>query len=118
VLTSLGYTVLTTENGNDALVQAVRFAKPIDLLVTDMVMPGLSGLEVAQQLTERYPSLRVLFMSGFSPDVASGQRLIRGGSAFLKKPFAPFQLARKVRELLDAEDPARLAADPRASIGQ
>jgi CheY-like chemotaxis protein len=118
VLTSLGYTVIATENGHEALVQAVRLAQPIDLLVTDMVMPDLNGLEVARQLVERYPALRALFMSGFSPDLAVGQSLIRSGSAFLKKPFAPLQLARKVRELLDEGDSAHLPTDPRASIGQ
>jgi two-component system, cell cycle sensor histidine kinase and response regulator CckA len=118
VLQSLGYHVIAAENGHDALVQAVRLDRPVDLLVTDMVMPGLSGLEVAQQLAERYPGLRVLFMSGFSPDTHMGERQARTGSTFLKKPFAPLQLARKVRELLDAGDPARLPTDPRAPINQ
>jgi CheY-like chemotaxis protein len=102
VLQSLGYRVLEASGGHEALARAVRHESPIDMVVTDLVMPGMGGREVVAQLTERDPGLRVLYMSGFSPDAPIGQRAVDEQVAFLSKPFAPMELAQKVREVLDS----------------
>jgi CheY-like chemotaxis protein len=109
VLRSLGYTVLSAPHGQAALVTAVRHPGPVDLLVTDVAMPGLSGPEVAAGLAERYPTLRVLFMSGFTTDPTLRERLADGDRTFLAKPFTPLALAQRVRAILDAQSPAQSA---------
>jgi PAS domain S-box-containing protein len=101
ILVSQGYTVLVAEGGADALEQARQHARPIELLVTDVVMPGMSGGELADRLLEVRPGLRVLFVSGFSEDESVRQRISRAGSALLEKPFTCEALSAKVRELLD-----------------
>jgi len=102
VLQTLGYQVLEASGGHEALTRAVRHETPIDMVITDLVMPGMGGREVVKQLAERYPGLRVLYMSGFSPDAPIGQRAVDEQVAFLAKPFAPLELAQKVREVLDS----------------
>ncbi|MEO2091664.1 MAG: PAS domain S-box protein, partial [Gemmataceae bacterium] len=102
ILRSNGYTVLEARDGQDGLDVARRLAGRIDLLVTDLVMPRLSGRRLAEQLTTARPGLRVLFLSGYAEDEA-GPPIARGPDvAFLQKPFTPASLARKVREVLDA----------------
>jgi two-component system, cell cycle sensor histidine kinase and response regulator CckA len=83
----------------------VRHAGPLDLLVADVVMPGLTGPEVAAGLVERYPALRVLYMSGFTNDPHLQERLAQGDRTVLSKPFTPLALAQRVRALLDAPSP-------------
>ena len=77
-----------------------------DLLVTDVVMPGLSGLDLAQRLQRRLPRLRILFMSGYADSPLLRAGLAQGGAAFLQKPFSADALERRVRELLDGAPPA------------
>jgi CheY-like chemotaxis protein len=101
VLRSLGYTVLEASQGKEALELTLHQVQPIDLLLTDMVMPEMGGTQVAQLLRARYPELRVLFMSGFPGEAAIDQRTLEMGAAFLQKPFTPLSLAQKVREVLD-----------------
>jgi CheY-like chemotaxis protein len=101
VLTALGYTVLAANGGEAALAIAQSHPGPVDLLVTDMVMPGMGGREVAMRLSVGRPELQVLFMSGFPGEAAIRQRTLEVGSAFIQKPFTPLALARKVRETLD-----------------
>jgi PAS domain S-box-containing protein len=95
-----GYTVLEACHGADALQICEKWSGPVDLLVTDMVMPKMGGRELARHLRERNPKLRVLFLSGYTDDA-----LLRDGfdegTPFLPKPFSPSDLAKKVRELLD-----------------
>ena len=101
-LRRLGYTVLTADSGVAALAVAEAHTAKIDLLVTDVVMPGINGPALAVQLRERRPGLPVLFMSGYADDdeVVGGIRL--EGVPFLAKPFAPAELARRVREVLES----------------
>ncbi|MEW6719355.1 MAG: PAS domain S-box protein [Thermodesulfobacteriota bacterium] len=97
-----GYNVLVAENGEDALRIAAEHPLPVDLLVTDLVMPGLNGKELADRLGASQPGLKVLFVSGY-PEQASGKkRLVEDGSHFLGKPFKPNELLETVRRILDA----------------
>ena len=73
----------------------------IHLLLTDVVMPGISGRELAKRLSERFPHLRVLFMSGYTYNVIAQNGTLEEGISFLQKPFTPQLLTEKVREALD-----------------
>jgi two-component system, cell cycle sensor histidine kinase and response regulator CckA len=102
VLTEFGYTVLTARHGRDALMVAGDRSAGVDLLVTDVVMPEMSGRELAETLRDRQPDLKVLYISGYTDDEVV-QRGISGREvAFLRKPFASEELVRRVRGVLDA----------------
>ena len=101
VLELLGYTVMCAESGRKALDLARDHKGKIDLVLTDVVMPEMSGPEVKRRLAEAGHAARVLFMSGYSDDaILNG--VLEIGVAFLQKPFTPGALGRKVREVLDA----------------
>jgi two-component system cell cycle sensor histidine kinase/response regulator CckA len=100
-LESFGYAVLDAPDGPAALEIAARHAGGIDLLVTDVVMPGMSGRELAERLAPRRPQMKVLYTSGYTDDAMVRQGVLESGVAFLQKPFVPDTLARKVREVLD-----------------
>jgi DNA-binding response OmpR family regulator len=101
-LRSYGYTVLDAEEGNAAIELALRFAAPIDLLLTDVILPGMSGRGVADRLQISRPSLQVIYMSGYSDDFIAHHGIIEPGTILLEKPFPIASLLRKVRETLDA----------------
>ena len=101
VLEKLGYTVLEAENAAHALALAGAYAGPIELLVSDVVMPGGSGRELARQLARSRPDTRVLYISGYTDDAIVHHGMLEPGLAFLQKPFTPDALARKVRDVLD-----------------
>jgi len=100
-LESEGYTILCASDGADALRLVERHGGEIHLLVTDVVMPGMSGRELAEQMAARRAGIRILYMSGYPGDAAVQHGALARGSAFLQKPFSPDGLARKVRETLD-----------------
>jgi hypothetical protein len=100
VLRRHGYIVLEARHGLDALRAAERHRDPIHLLITDVVMPHLSGRDLAERLASLRPEMKVLFMSGYT-DHAIMQRHLTPGAAFLQKPFTPEAFARKVRTVLD-----------------
>jgi two-component system, cell cycle sensor histidine kinase and response regulator CckA len=100
-LQSRGYRVLEAENGNAALDLAAAHSDTIHLVVTDVVMPGLSGHELAQKLLASRPSMKVLYLSGYAEDAITNQRAT-SQNAFLQKPFTLQALSRKVREVLGA----------------
>jgi PAS domain S-box-containing protein len=108
ILQSNGYTVLEAKNGEEASAIAKEHQGPIHILVTDLVMPRMSGRQLATSLVQARPDLRVLFMSGYAEEA-----VLRSGGRdpsvpFLQKPFSPMDLARKVREVLDAGRPRRV----------
>jgi PAS domain S-box-containing protein len=102
VLERQGYTVLEAAGGDAALQLAAAHAGPIHLLLTDVVMPGLSGRQVAEKLAIRRPEMRVLYASGYTDDSIVRHGILEEGIAYLQKPFTPESLARKVRAVLDA----------------
>jgi two-component system cell cycle sensor histidine kinase/response regulator CckA len=101
VLESLGYTVLCAESGGQALDLVRDHKGKIDLVLTDVVMPEMSGREVERRLAEAGHAARVLFMSGYADDAILRHGVLETGVAFLQKPFTPDVLGRKVREVLD-----------------
>ena len=99
--------MLDAAHGVEALRVAEEYADEIHLLITDVVMPHMSGPELAERLAAVRPAMKRLFMSGYSDHALVHDHLTRG-LAFLQKPFTPDVLARKVRSILDAEPEPRL----------
>jgi len=101
VLEQAGYTVLLASGGAEALQLAQRHSGPIQLLVSDVVMPGMSGRELARRLLELRPDTKVLYLSGYADDAVERHGVLDPGTAFMQKPFNPGALASRVREVLD-----------------
>lgn len=101
VLTSKGYRILVASRGEEALRIAREHPGPIHLLVTDVVMPGISGRELARNLAVLQPELKVLYMSGYTGNAMVHHGMLEEGLIFIQKPFSPDALARKVREVLE-----------------
>ncbi|MBZ5722952.1 MAG: PAS domain S-box protein [Acidobacteriia bacterium] len=106
-LTLNGYTVLEAKNGQDALRVARSYLGPIDLMVSDVVMPHMGGAQVAEQLAAERPAMKVLFMSGYAESTILRHGVIDVQNCFLQKPFTLKALARKIREILEHGEPAR-----------
>ena len=102
VLESCGHRVLEAPNGGSALLICERHQGPIHLLVTDVVMPEMSGRELAARLAQVRSEMKVLYMSGYTDDAIIHHGVLESGVPFIQKPFTPGALARKVREVLDA----------------
>jgi two-component system cell cycle sensor histidine kinase/response regulator CckA len=101
VLQSSGYTVIEARNGDDAVAVARGHEGPIDILVTDLVMPRMNGRQLATMMSQARPGLRVLFVSGYTEQAVMRSDILEPSVAFLQKPFSPSELAHKVREVLD-----------------
>jgi two-component system cell cycle sensor histidine kinase/response regulator CckA len=101
LLEKAGYTVLEAENVEDAVHLADGAKGIIDLLLTDVVMPGMDGHELSRQLTSRCSALKVLYMSGYADDIIAHRGVLNRGTALLQKPFSRAALLAKVREVLD-----------------
>jgi PAS domain S-box-containing protein len=100
-LSGRGYRVLTASSGAAALELAGSYAGPIDLLLSDVLMPGMNGRELAEQIGLERPATAVLLMSGHDPEMAAGRSASSSENSFLTKPFTPSDLAAKVRQVLD-----------------
>ena len=100
MLQERGYTVLEARHGAEAIEIADRHPGPVDLLLTDLVMPRMGGIELAQRLAEQRPELKVIFMSGYTDRVARDGLLTRD-APYLQKPVAMDAVAERVREVLD-----------------
>lgn len=101
ILESHGYRVLEAHDGREALEMAERHAGPLHLLLTDVVMPTMSGNELAQHLRMSRPEAKVLYMSGYSENLVSHQGILDADVALIEKPFAEESLLQRVREILD-----------------
>jgi PAS domain S-box-containing protein len=99
-LERLGYRVLEASNAEAAIKVCEQRGEEIDILVTDAVMPGLNGRELAERVGSQYPELKVLFISGHGDETIARRGILEPGVAFLQKPFTPHELARKIREVL------------------
>jgi YesN/AraC family two-component response regulator len=101
-LRGLGYACLEASSAEEALRLLAQEQNRVDLVITDVVMPGISGGDLGSRIAERYPELRVLYTSGFADDEMVRRGLLEATRPFLQKPFTPLDLGRKVREVLDA----------------
>jgi len=96
-----GYYVIETADGEEAIAAAGKYSGELHLLLTDVVLPGMNGKELAERLKELRPNLKVLFFSGYTADVIAHHGVLNPGVAFLHKPFSQEELAQKVREVLE-----------------
>jgi PAS domain S-box-containing protein len=103
VLRAHGYEILVAASGEEALSLAESATKPIDILVTDVVMPQMSGKQVADTLLARQPTLKVLYVSGYTEDAIVHHQVLQEGITLLPKPFTPLTLSHKIREVLDGK---------------
>jgi two-component system, cell cycle sensor histidine kinase and response regulator CckA len=111
VLRRQGYQVMSAQNGGEALLHCEKYSGWIDLLLTDVVMPQMSGPELARRLAVTRPEMKVLCMSGYTDDSIVRHGVLETGVAYIQKPLTPASLATKVREVLD-EDPATTEFEP------
>lgn len=100
-LNRFGYHVLSAERGEDALSMVERHDGTIDLLLTDIMMPGMNGIEVAAAVAKARPGILVFFMSGYADQDLVRRGLLEPGTHFLQKPFTPQELAIRIRSILD-----------------
>jgi FixJ family two-component response regulator len=93
--------VLSAQSPTDALALCEKYGDTIDLLVTDVVMPGMNGKELKERIEVKYPGIKVLFMSGYPADIVAHRGVLEEGVEFLQKPFTQILLAKKIREVLN-----------------
>jgi two-component system, cell cycle sensor histidine kinase and response regulator CckA len=106
LLKERGYRVLTAMNGDEALVLAKSETQPVHILITDVVMPGMSGRQLAKELLKSWPDVKVLFISGYTEDAIIHHGVLEKGSNFLSKPFSSEDLASTLRQILDRTESA------------
>jgi DNA-binding NtrC family response regulator len=102
-LVSRGYKVIEAENGEAGLKVSNEYKARIEMLITDVVMPGMGGRELAQKVSAARPEIKVLFLSGYTEDAIIHEGVLEPGTAFLQKPFTLQTLSRKVRDVLHGE---------------
>jgi len=102
ILKPAGYTVLEAATGEEALRLLAQHDAPVHLLLSDVVMPGMSGRQLAEQLVRTRPGINVLYMSGYTSDTIVRHGVLDAQMPFLNKPFTAAALLRKVREVLDS----------------
>ena len=102
IISKLGYKLLEAGNGQEALRLIAHYPDPVHLLLTDVVMPGISGKILAEELSRTRPDMKTLFMSGYTDEAIAHHGVLNPGVAFLQKPFSPMSLAAKMRSVLDS----------------
>jgi len=105
-LEALGYKVMAAATPDEALKMTTGYLGNLDMLLTDVVMPGMDGRQLAQRINAGKPKVKTLFMSGYTAEVIAQRGVLDDGAHFLPKPFTRGDLARRVREVLDSESPA------------
>jgi CheY-like chemotaxis protein len=100
-LSGYKYTVLVAKSPAEALMICEGYKKNINLLITDVVMPGMNGKELRDRIVKTYPSIKTLYMSGYTSDIVAHRGILEEGINFLQKPFTPLRLVRRVREILN-----------------
>jgi len=95
-----GFTVLQASGGEDALAQVRRGDVPIDLLLTDIVMPSMSGVELAAQMEREHPDTPILFMTGYADDIVQRDGILGKNREYIGKPFSQTEIVKKVQEIL------------------
>ncbi len=108
-----GYNVLEARHGGEALLLCERHRGPIHLMVTDVVMPQMSGKELADRLAPLHPEMTVFFMSGYTDSDLISYGAPEPSQHFVPKPFRPMDLVKKVRDILDAARGGRAESSPR-----
>jgi CheY-like chemotaxis protein len=101
MLKGYGYNILTVLNGEEALKKVSTQKGPIDLLLTDVVMPGMNGKELAGMIQQKHPGIKIIYMSGYTDNAIANYGILEEGLNFIEKPFSRKDVARKVREALD-----------------
>jgi CheY-like chemotaxis protein len=101
MLTRLGYQIVPVATPTEAMHFIESGGQSIDLLLTDVVMPGMNGKELADLLARRLPNLKILFMSGYTPNVVAHRGVLSEGVNFIQKPFSRTEMGRKIRQVLD-----------------
>ena len=101
ILEAYGYKILTAQSGNEAMEIFKGNVGPIHLLLTDVVMPGISGRKLAEQIQSKNPKVKVIYMSGYTDDNISKHGVLYDDIEFIEKPFSPKDLGLKVREVLN-----------------
>jgi len=103
ILSDLGYTIIEASNGEEALdVAGQHSLEKINLLLTDVVMPQMGGIELSENIRQLNPAMKILFVSGYTGDTMFQRRFFEGNVQFLQKPFSVDKLAVKIREILDS----------------
>lgn len=102
-----GYTIHAAKNGIEALRRMQEYTGTLDLIITDVVMPGMGGPELIERIKSVHPEAKVLFTSGYTDHAIIRNGSLPSGASFIQKPFTPASLARKVREILDAQQPLK-----------
>ena len=115
-LEAQGYAILDAATPEEGLGVCQEYVGVIHLLLTDVIMPQMSGRELAERVASFRPGVKVLFMSGYTEDEILRDTALGPGLAYLQKPFTPSALARKIREVLEAAPPAPQQAPTRSSI--
>ncbi len=101
ILSSCGYTVITASNGEEALELFRKKQHKLSLLLTDVVMPGMGGRKLAEQITLEQPSIKTIYMSGYTDDAIVRHGILHDQVNFLQKPFLPLDLASKVHQVVN-----------------